>query len=155
MFVCLRAVCNVDFTKMSNEIHHKGIVDHIEGNTVRVRIIQRSACSACHAKSMCAASESKEKWVDIVDLQATSYRIGQFVVVCGKSSMGFLAVFLAFCMPLLVVLAVLIAAKQLGIEDTTAALAALVALVPWYALLYAKQDVLKNKFVFTLKNRTK
>ena len=138
--------------KMDNKIHHKGIVDHVEGNQIRVKIIQHSACSACHAKSMCAASESKEKWIDIVDPQATDFRIGQHVVIHGKSSMGLLAVFLAFGMPLLLMLAVLIVAKQIGCEDTSAALVALMVLVPWYALLYAKKDVLKNKFVFTLRN---
>ena len=43
-------------------IKHDGIVIAVNGDgTVRVRIVQTSACAACKAKAMCASAESKEK----------------------------------------------------------------------------------------------
>ena len=45
--------CNVEITNMSESINHNGIIEKIDGGTVYVRIIQQSACSGCHAKSMC------------------------------------------------------------------------------------------------------
>ena len=57
--------CNVEITNMSESINHNGIIEKIDGGTVYVRIIQQSACSGCHAKSMCTASESKEKIIEV------------------------------------------------------------------------------------------
>jgi positive regulator of sigma E activity len=43
-------------------IKHDGIVIAVNGDgTVRVRIVQTSACASCKAKAMCASAESKEK----------------------------------------------------------------------------------------------
>ena len=60
--------CNVEITNMSESINHNGIIEKIDGGTVYVRIIQQSACSGCHAKSMCTASESKEKIIEVPDI---------------------------------------------------------------------------------------
>ena len=68
--------CNVEFAKMTDIIKHRGIVENIEGSHVRVRIVQTSACSACSVKGHCNASESKEKLIDVFDMKASSYRIG-------------------------------------------------------------------------------
>ena len=42
-------------------IEHEGIIEHIDGNHIKVRILQQSACSACHAKGYCTAADSSEK----------------------------------------------------------------------------------------------
>ena len=51
---------------MSNKIKHSGVVDGVDGTTVRVRILQSSACSACKVASHCNASETKEKLVEVM-----------------------------------------------------------------------------------------
>ena len=48
-----------------NKIKHTGIVDGVEGECVKVRILQASACSACKVAAHCNASEMKEKMVEI------------------------------------------------------------------------------------------
>ena len=73
--------CNVEFAKMTDIIKHRGIVENIEGSHVRVRIVQTSACSACSVKGHCNASESKEKLIDVFDMKASSYRIGEEVMI--------------------------------------------------------------------------
>ncbi|MFG6399076.1 MAG: SoxR reducing system RseC family protein, partial [Parabacteroides distasonis] len=52
---------------MSESINHTGFVEKIDGDTVFVRITQQSACSGCHAQSMCSASEMKDKIVAVPD----------------------------------------------------------------------------------------
>ena len=89
---------------MTDIIKHRGIVENIEGSHVRVRIVQTSACSACSVKGHCNASESKEKLIDVFDMKASSYRIGEEVMIYGTTSMGMQAVLLAFGIPFLVLL---------------------------------------------------
>jgi len=48
-------------------IEHEGIIEKIRGNHITVRILQQSACGACHAKGMCTAADTKEKLVDVSD----------------------------------------------------------------------------------------
>ena len=88
--------CNVEITNMSESINHNGIIEKIDGGTVYVRIIQQSACSGCHAKSMCTASESKEKIIEVPD-NSGKFHINEEVQLCGQSSLGLQAVLLALC----------------------------------------------------------
>ena len=60
---------------MSNKIKHSGVVDGVDGTTVRVRILQSSACSACKVASHCNASETKEKLVEVTTIPC--WRLGQ------------------------------------------------------------------------------
>ena len=94
--------CNVEITNMSESINHNGIIEKIDGGTVYVRIIQQSACSGCHAKSMCTASESKEKIIEVPD-NSGKFHINEEVQLCGQSSLGLQAVLLAFVFPLIIV----------------------------------------------------
>lgn len=141
---------------MGSKTHHSGVIKQIEGELVYVKIIQQSACAGCHVKSMCSTADSKEKIVEVIDSRAQSYHIGQPVVIVGESSLGLLAVFLAFGMPIILILSVLVLVTTIlsDVEnnESLAAVAALLVLTVWYVLLYAKRDLLKRKFVFNLKN---
>lgn len=136
---------------MTDIIKHRGIVENINGSHIRVRIIQTSACSACSVKGHCNASESKEKLIDVFDAKATSYRQGEEVMLYGTTSMGMQAVFLAFGVPFLVLLAALFLAMHFTERDElTSAIIALLALVPYYAVLYLCRNRLSRKFSFTI-----
>ena len=88
---------------MADIIKHRGIVEKVDGTHITVRIVQTSACAACSAKGLCNASESKEKQIDVYEVNP-SYQIGEEVVLCGTTSMGMRAVLLAFGVPLLIVM---------------------------------------------------
>ena len=143
--------CNVEFAKMTDIIKHRGIVENIEGSHVRVRIVQTSACSACSVKGHCNASESKEKLVDVFDTKASSYRVGEEIMLYGTTSMGMQAVFLAFVFPLIIVFAAIVTGTSMQWEETTSGLTGLLLLVPYYCILYFLRDKLKKRFIFTLK----
>lgn len=143
--------CNVEFAKMTDIIKHRGIVENIKGSHVQVRIVQTSACSACSVKGHCNASESKEKLIDVFDTKASSYRVGEEVMLYGTTSMGMQAVFLAFGVPFLVLLITLFVAMCLTDGDELqSALVALSALVPYYLIIYVCRNRLSKKFSFTL-----
>lgn len=142
--------CNVEFTNMSESIQHKGIVENVDGGTVYVRIIQQSACSGCHAQSMCAASESKVKVIEVPDTSG-QFHVNEEVELRGRSSLGLQAVLLAFVLPLLIVVSAIIAGTNMQWKETTSGLTGLLLLVPYYCILYLLRDKLKKQFIFTLK----
>lgn len=136
---------------MTDIIRHRGIVESISGSHVQVRIVQTSACSACSVKGHCHASESKEKQIDVLDARASSYQRGQEVMLSGTTSMGMQAVWLAFCVPFLVLLLVLFVVMYLsGGNELESALMALLALVPYYLIIYMCRSRLSRRFSFTI-----
>lgn len=142
--------CNVEITNMSESINHTGIIEKIEGNTVFVRIIQQSACSGCHAQSMCSASETKEKIIEVLDY-SEKFHIKEEVMLCGKSSLGLQAVLLAFILPLILVVIAIATGARMQWEDTTSGLTGLLFLILYYCILFLLRDKLKKRFIFTLK----
>ena len=135
---------------MADLIKHKGIVEKIDGSHVTVRIVQTSACSSCSAKGLCNASESKEKLIDVYQSQVPC-RVGEEVVVCGTTSMGMRAVFLAFGIPLLILLASLfVSMRMTGDDALLSAVIALCAVVPYYLIIYLCKDKLDRTFSFTI-----
>ena len=138
---------------MADIIKHRGIVEKAEGSHVVVRIVQTSACSACSAKGLCNASESKEKQIDVYEVNA-SYRIGEEVVLCGTTSMGMRAVFLAFGIPMLLLLVALFVTMRVTDGDAlVSSLVALFAVVPYYLVIYFMKDKLNKTFSFTIEKQ--
>lgn len=138
---------------MTDIIKHRGIVEKVEGAHVVVRIVQTSACAACSAKGLCNASESKEKQVDVYEAGA-SYRIGEEVVLCGSTSMGMRAVFLAFGIPMLLLLFALFVTMRVTDGDAlVSSLVALFAVVPYYLVIYFMKDKLNSTFSFTIEKQ--
>ena len=135
---------------MADIIKHRGIVENIDGSHIQVRIVQTSACSACSIKGHCNASESKDKLIDVYDNHAADYYKGQNVMVNGTTSMGMQAVILAFGVPFLVLFIALYATLQITGDELTAALAGLLALFPYYLIIYMCRGKLSRKFFFTI-----
>ena len=138
---------------MADIIKHRGIVEKVEGSHVVVRILQTSACAACSAKGLCNASESKEKQIDVYEVNA-SYRIGEEVVLCGTTSMGMRAVFLAFGIPMLLLLVALFVTMWVTDGDAlVSSLVALFAVVPYYLVIYFMKDKFNKTFSFTIEKQ--
>ena len=138
---------------MADIIKHRGIVEKVEGSHVVVRIVQTSACAACSAKGLCNASESKEKQIDVYEVNA-SYRIGEEVVLCGTTSMGMHAVFLAFGIPMLLLLVALFVTMRVTDGDAlVSSLVALFAVVPYYLVIYFMKVKLNKTFSFTIEKQ--
>ena len=133
-------------------IEHKGVIASISGNKLSVKILQESACSSCHAKGACMAAYSKEKMVDITDFTG-KYKINDSVIIEGKESMGYKAVFWAFVIPLLIlVLTIVLATSVWKLGEMEAAITSIIALAPYYVILYLLRNKMANSFKFTIKN---
>lgn len=133
---------------MSDTITHDGIVESIEGSTVRVRIVQTSACAACKVASHCNAAESKEKLVDVFNADASRWHVGDAVTVAASRQMATRALLLAFGLPLVILLAVLFAVLSLTGREDIAALCGMGALLPYYGVLWLTRHRLQQRLAF-------
>lgn len=138
---------------MTDIIKHRGRVEKVEGSHVVVRIVQTSACSACSIKGHCNASESKEKLIDVFEVNA-SYQIGEEVVLLGTTSMGMQAVLLAFGVPLVILIVALGVTMHLTDGDAlVSSLVGLLSIVPYYFAIHFNKDKLKKTFSFTIEKQ--
>ena len=135
----------------NNTIKHLGIVENIQGSHLSVRIVQTSACAACSAKGHCSSADSKDKIIDIIDTAAFSYRVGEKVMVIGETSMGMMAVVLAFIIPFVLLIFSLFLFMALMENELYSALLSLAILIPYYFILWLNKTRLKQKFSFTIK----
>ncbi len=132
-------------------IEHEGIIEHIDGNHIKVRILQQSACSACHAKKYCTAADSSEKIVDVIDYSG-QFKINDRVTIECKTSLGYKAVLWAYGVPLILVVAMVILSTCVWhLTEIQGALLAIFILAPYYALLYLLRNKMTKIFTFTIK----
>ena len=134
----------------NNTIKHLGIVENIQGSHLSVRIVQTSACAACSVKGHCS-SDSKDKIIDITDAAADSYQTGERVMVIGETSMGMMAVALAFIIPFVLLIVSLFVLMALIGNELYAALLSLAVLIPYYFILWLNKTRMKQHFSFTIK----
>lgn len=134
-----------------DSVSHKGKVIKMTPQTTTVAILQHGACSECHAAGLCGMADIAEKAVEVATDPYASYGVGDEVEVVLKASMGMKAVWLAYFIPLLVLLAVILGLIALGAGEVVAGLAGIGAAGLYYLGLYLLRDRLKNEYVFTIK----
>ena len=134
---------------MEEKVLHDGVVQQVSENKITVVIINASACSACHAKGACLASDLKEKEIDIVRFSG-QYQVGQHVHIVGRPSQGLKAVFYGYLLPFLLVLATLLISISYTKSEGLAGLIALAILIPYYGFLYLFKNTLKRSFEFEI-----
>lgn len=136
---------------MKEEVTHKGKVVKMTPQVTTVAILQHGACSECHAAGLCGMGEMAEKLVEVPTDPYAFYGVGDEVEVLLKASMGMKAVWLAYFIPLLVLLAVVLPLSALHVGEVVTGICALVAVGLYYLLLYLFRDKLKNEYIFTIK----
>ena len=88
------------------EITHKGRLVEIGPTVAVVSFVASSACGACHAAGLCGASEMKDKRVEVPAFEAKGHAVGDEVEVALRASLGLKAVWMAYFLPLLVLLGI-------------------------------------------------
>lgn len=133
-------------------IRHDGIVQSVDGELVYVRILQESACGGCAARQMCNSAEAKEK--EVVVRCSAPFAPGQHVVIEGRLSDGRMAAFVAYGMPLLLLLPVLMMGTWL-LGEVAGALCSLGVVSLYYLCIYLFfRHSLQSRFEFQLKGST-
>ena len=136
--------------KNSETISHEGIVTKITDDELEIKILAQSACAACHAKSACGMGEQAEKILTVPRPKDKDFELNQKVNVKMAIGQGNKAAVLAYLIPIVLLLAVLFVCIGLGINEGLSALISIVALVPYYIILYLKRDKLKRQFSYII-----
>lgn len=135
-----------------DHIEHDGIVVAIDGEQVRIRIMQQAACAGCHAKAMCSASESKLKEVDA--LAEGELQVGDMVVVSLEQQLGWKAVLYSFVLPLVLLMAMLFAGQHYWSEPSwLSGTLAIVILAPYYLVLHQFEGRFRKQYNFIARKK--
>ena len=139
-------------------IKHDGIVIAVNGDgSVRVRIVQTSACASCKAKTMCASAESKEKELTafaVQEFSGSDLKVGDTVEVLVQQKMGWEAVLLAYVLPFVVMMSVVAVGNGLlGVREEVIGTAALCSMGVYYIVLGFFKDKMQKEFSFTAKKK--
>ena len=136
---------------MKNDVSHKGKVVKMTPQVTTVAIVQHGACSQCHAAGLCGMADIAEKAVEVPTDPYASYGVGDEVEVLLKATMGLKAVWLAYFVPLVVLMGVVLGLIGLGVPEVATGLSALGAVALYYLVLYLFRDKLQKVYIFTIK----
>ena len=135
-------------------VEQKGIVIKKQEDKLVVKIEQKSTCSSCHARGACTSLDKKDKEIEIKTKDTQNYNIGDEVIITISTKLGMKAVFIAFVLPLiLIVVALFLSIKLFTLSQSLSALISLVVLSAYYFFLYKQNLFLSKQFNFTIKEK--
>lgn len=133
-----------------NRIEHSGVVVRVDVGRVYVEIIAQGACGGCSARQACGLGESEHKIVEILSPDASAYCVGDTVEVSLTKHMGLTAVLLAYVIPFVVLLCVIVAGHLLGVSEGASAMLSLGSVVLYFGALRLVRRKIEKKIHFTL-----
>lgn len=133
------------------EIRHRGKIVDIDPVVTKVEILRTSACSACHAKELCGFSEEEKRIVDVATSGFDPHQIGEEVTLCMKKSMGMKAVWIAYVIPLVILVISVLVLSAFGLGELAMGLGAIAAVALYYVVILCFRDRLSNEFIFYIK----
>ena len=133
---------------MEDMIRHNGIVLSTDGESARVEIVQTSACAACKARSMCMSAESQQKIIDA--RMAEPMKPGDRVEVMVREHLAWRAVLLAYVLPFVVMLAVIVGLDYAtDMSEAVVGTLSLCSIALYYIGLGMFKHRLQKQFSFT------
>ncbi|MEE1322676.1 MAG: SoxR reducing system RseC family protein [Bacteroidales bacterium] len=135
-------------------VEQKGIVIKKQEDKVIVKIEQKSTCSSCHARGACTSLDKKDKEIEIKTKDTANYNIGDEVIITISTKLGLKAVFIAFVLPLiLLVIALFLSIKLFSLTQSLSALVSLLVVAAYYFFLYKQNLFLSKEFNFLIKEK--
>ena len=135
----------------NSEISHRGRIVSITPEITTVEIVSESACAACHAKGLCSLGDSTVKQVELPTRGWDNYSVGQEVNVVLRASMGHKAVWLAYVIPLIILVAALLGTLAAGGSELLAGGVAIGAIACYYLVIWLLRGRLRNEYIFNIK----
>lgn len=140
--------------KSQTIVSHDGVVTAVSTSAVTVRINAVSACASCAAHAKCGFAESKDKTLDIPTEHSSDYNVRQQVTVVIDHSRGLLAVWFAYLLPAILLIAVIVTLSVAHIPEGWVAIAALATLALYLLLLFLVRKKLDARFTLTISPKT-
>lgn len=130
-------------------IEHRGRIDSISENKIKVHFLNVSACASCHAKGVCTASDMENKEVEVYDTSG-KFNEGEEVNVILQQSLGFKALLYGYVVPFLLVLITLFTLNSFTNNEVIVGVGALGILVPYYLILHYLKGYFEKVFSFKI-----
>ena len=134
-----------------SEISHRGRIISVTPEVTTVQIVSESACAACHAEGMCSLGDASLKEIELPTRGWDNYQVGDEVSVVLRASMGHKAVWLAYVIPLVVMVAALLGTLAAGGSELLAGGLAIGAVALWFGVVWLLRDRLRNEYIFNIK----
>jgi len=131
------------------EISHDAIVKSVDKGHVTVSLSSGVSCSGCRAAGACGMSGNSDREIKVngtFDLHP-----GQQVMVSIKGSQGYLALFLGYLLPLILVVVTLLTLSSVNAGELLSGLFSFGILIPYYIILWTFRSSIGKKFSFTVK----
>ena len=135
-------------------IDHKGKVIFIDECTIDVEIVNKSMCAGCHAKSVCAMGDSKDKVITVPYYNDGEYAIGEEVNVMMEKSMGIKAVWLSYVIPVFILLVFLLTLQGFNLSELWIGLISVGSVALYYLVIYLFRDKIAGGFIFKIDKLT-
>jgi len=140
-----------------DNISHEGKVVDISEDFISVEIVNKSACSECHAKSVCIASDQSVKIIEIpytLGSLVDDYKVGDSVNVVLKSSLAASAIWIAYVFPLAVLFLAIFILSAIGLSEIVVGLGAIGAVALYYIVLAFFKNKLSRIFTFSIEKKS-
>ena len=111
----------------------------------------QNRCHGCHAKGLCSLGDSTVKQVELPTRGWDNYDVGQEVNVVLRASMGHKAVWLAYVIPLIILVAALLGTLAAGGSELLAGGVAIGAIALYYLVIWLLRGRLRNEYIFNIK----
>ncbi len=141
---------------MNNEEHNicrEGIVRAVNGDDVNVEVIVSSACSGCHAKSICIPSDRRKEVITVKNTRHEEYREGETVELLLETSAGNKAVILAYVLPLFVLMLLLFGCYALTHKELLSVGIGVLGVVIYYLVLKSAGKSVEKGITFGIRKK--
>lgn len=129
----------------------EGIVRAVNGDNIEVEIIVSSACSECHAKSICIPTDHRRETVTAQSLYGEQFEPGEKVQLVLKGSAGNKAVVLAYLLPFVVLMVTLFGTYAITKNELAGVIVSIAFVVIYYIILKTQNKKIEQKFQFFVK----
>ena len=136
-----------------NNICREGIVRAVNGDDISVEIIVSSACSGCHAKSICIPSDRRQEIITVKNTRQEEYQIGETVELLLETSAGNKAVILAYVLPLVVLLVLLFSCYALTHNELLSVGIGVLGVVLYYLILKSAGKSVEKGITFGIRKK--
>ncbi|MGQ9620615.1 MAG: SoxR reducing system RseC family protein [Bacteroidales bacterium] len=135
--------------RQDEEIVHEGVIVSSSPGFVNVMISQNVSCIGCQASNICNLNNSNNKTLKING--NFNFLAGTRVLVSVSRSQGYLALFLGYIMPLIVLITSLLVLLSFSAGELIAGLISLGITALYFLILFFYRKTVSKKFSFILK----
>ena len=142
----------------SERIEHEGKVVSVDKDYIGVEIVNKSACAACHAKGVCGAADESIKIVEVAqDIMTLTedYHVGETVNVVMRPQMGTQAVWIAYVVPLIVLMSAVLVFWLCGASELVMGIGSLGILAVYYFIVFLCRNKISKIFTFSIEKQPK